>query len=138
MPKTCDSRTNSKRRLLYIVILAVAAFGCSAAQFMPSQDCGAFADVSVNGIVQNGQGVPISGAEVVLLSKKELHCPNSVPIDDVHMTTDDQGRFTFILPVLTQDDTLEMTVEASGYSSYTNNYVTYEDFKGDLVITLQE
>jgi len=105
---------------------------------MPSQDCGSFTDVSVNGVVQNEQGVPIPNADFVLLSKGELYCPNSVPIDDVHVTTDEDGRFSFILPFLAQDDTLEIAVVASEYEPYANYYLTYVDLKNELVITLQK
>ncbi len=129
------------RRFGYLVILApiVATCGiCSLLRTMPVPDCGVATNVGVTGIVSNQDQKPIAGAEILIRSKQQTSCPNSVPIDDLLLITDQDGSFNGIIPHIAEDDILEVIVSADGYVTGHLSYVTYVDFESPLEITLTE
>lgn len=130
------------RKYVYLVILVpiiIATFGiCPSFGAMPVPDCGIATNVEVTGTVSDLNQNSIPGAEIVIRSEQRTGCPNTQPIDDLLLTTDQNGKFSGIISYVAEDDILEMTVSADGYVSEHFNSITYVRFDEPLEIILIE
>jgi hypothetical protein len=108
-------------------ILCAVLAGCNTFDFQISQECGEFAN-EIQGTVRDGTTrQPITDAEVVVRSRGVGNCPNSRPIDEVRIVTDELGNF-FQSVFIFSDDQLEVEVSAPGCDTFTREDVTYRDF----------
>jgi hypothetical protein len=63
-------------------------------------------------------------------------CPNSIPIENLILFTNDLGEFSSELAFIAQDDLLEISVEAEGYDVYHREFITYTAFSEQVEIIL--
>ena len=123
--------------VVFVLASLTLLVGCQSSAWFPSQDCGVARNVHINGVVQTMEDTPIQGANIVLRSKQQVECQNSVAIEDVLLVSDEGGRFEYTIPFLAEDDTLEMIVTAEGYQDFSLDYLTYTDFDGRIIVTMQ-
>jgi hypothetical protein len=102
---------------------------------IPLQDCGVVASVNVQGLVVDADNNPVSEAKISIVSQGTFQCPNSTPITDIDLVTDENGEFSHIILVIAEDDTVSIKVEAEGYTIYQTTG-TYTIFANDIKIVL--
>ena len=113
--------------LVRVSLLCVLLAGCNTFGFQISQECGEFANEIQGSVRDDFTRLPIAGAEVVVRSRGIGNCPNSRPIDEVRLVTDELGNFFHSIFIFA-DDQLEIEVTAPGCEPFTREDVTYRDF----------
>lgn len=119
-----------------MLCLFLILVGCSS--LMPQPDCEAVQNVNVQGTVLNSKTQPIANAAIHIESLKQNKCLNSEPIDDIDLTSSENGEFNTTIQIISEDDVLTFEVEAEGYSKYVYESIPYVYFSDELKIILYE
>lgn len=104
--------------LAFVFILLVT--GCQFGVEFAPRDCHYRANVPVRGKVRDGfTKQPIVGAEILVRStNSSSKCPYYRPMPDLKLTTDNQGQFNGVIPLMHEDDIAELIVSAPNYKPY--------------------
>ncbi len=97
------------------IILVLSGCGGYPMGF-PMQDCD-LQTLEFYGTVQDTDGNPIAGAEVIVGSVGRTSCPNTTPLAEQSLFTDSTGRFYKEINIY-QDDFFSWFVRHSGNQSY--------------------
>jgi len=114
------TRVRFERWVFVVFIFILLLTSCQLGTLdLPPRDCRARANVPVRGRVLDWvTRQPMVGAEILVRSTKPTsRCPDYGPIPNLKLTTDNQGRFNGVIPVMHLADNAEVIVSALGYKT---------------------
>lgn len=114
------------------ILLTVTTLSCS---MIPAQDCGNIINLSVMGTVADADGNPVENAQIVIESVQESRCYKAASFETLMLVTDENGRFTGVIPIISEDEGIALRASAPGYQD-TERRGTYVLFDDDLAIAL--